>query len=156
MFLPKYISNNKDFFIFDPIESHREKAQNLDFPDIQNAGFVGLSKTGFKFYGESITLGLGSTGVQGGIFENLHFLFEETSNKWLYLKAISTNKDLIEKVFNTYRRDEMSRYLHVTGKKIHPNKSEEFNVQNVIPIPRILLHDKAAVIKAIEHFFCWD
>lgn len=156
MFLPKYISNSNDFFIFNPTESHRETAQNLDFPDIQNAGFVGLSKTGFKFYGESTTLGLGSTGVQGGIFENLYLLFEETSNKWLYLKAISTNKDLIEKVFNTYRHDKMSLYLRVAGKKIHPNKSEEFNIRNVIPIPNILLHNKETVIKAIEHFFCLD
>ena len=156
MFFPKYISNNKDFYVFNPTLSHKESAQTLDFPDIQNAGFVGLNKTGFVFYGESVTLGLGSTGDQGGVFENLYFLFEEISNKWLYLRAISSNKDFIEKVFNIYRHDTMSRYLYVTGKKILPVKSEEFNVRNVIPIPNVLLHNKEAVIKAIEHFFCLD
>lgn len=156
MFLPKYISNNKDFYIFNPAQSHKETAQSLDFPNIENAGFVALGTVGFKFYGESSTLGLGSYGVKGGIFENLHFLFEETSNRQIYLKTISSNKDLIERVFNTYQRDKMVRYFCVTGEKINPVESEGFNIQNVIPIPYILLHDKIAVIKAIEHFFCLD
>lgn len=156
MFLPKYISNNKDFFIFDPTESHREKVQNLDFPDIQNAGFVGLSKTGFKFYGESTTLGLGSTGVQGGIFENLYFLFKETPQKWLYLEAICSEEEPIKTIFEMEKRHASDRYLYVKGKKIHSVNSDEFNTQNVIPIPQILLHDKKDVIAAIEKFFCVD
>ena len=156
MFFPKFISNNKLFYIFNPIHSHRETAVKTGIPDIQNAGFVGLNKEGLQFYGSSVTLNLNSEGVQSGIFEHLYFLFKETPQKWLYLEAICSEEEPIKTIFEMEKRHASDRYLYVKGKKIQSATSDEFNTQNVIPIPQILLHDKKDVIAAIEKFFCVD
>lgn len=156
MFFPKFISNNKLFYIFNPIHSHQETALRTGIQNIQNAGFVRLNKEGLQFYGSSVTLSLNSEGVQSGIFENLYFLFKETPQKWLYLEAICSEEEPIKTIFEMEKCHASDRYLYVKGKKIHSVTSDEFNTQNVIPIPQILLHDKKDVIAAIEKFFCMD
>jgi len=156
MFFPKYISNNKLFYIFNPLHSHQEMAIKTDIQDIQNAGFVRLNKEGLQFYGTSVTLNLSSEGVQSGIFENLYFLFKETPKKWLYLEAVCSEEEPIKTIFEMEKRHASDRYLYVKGKKIYPKVSNDFTAQNVIPIPSILLHNKKNIIKAIEKFFCVD